>query len=154
VIRALMTGSTETASSTTAVETSAPTVAPTSCPTEDAVRVEKGAALPCALQRERSRLPTRGGNRQGGGPALDTRGSAFAVGCGSSPPLPASTLEKMPARKRPVKVTPTPPDQDVRKLQKKLSEEDFLRDLDRASTNRSAEKLEQASRRDPASPKT
>ena len=31
---------------------------------------------------------------------------------------------------------------------------DFLRDLERAATNRSAEKLGKASRRDPASPKT
>ena len=31
----------------------------------------------------------------------------------------------MPARKRPVKTAPTPPEQDVRKLQKELSEEDY-----------------------------
>jgi hypothetical protein len=60
----------------------------------------------------------------------------------------------MPVRKRPVKTGPTRPEQDVRRLQKKQNEPDFLRDLDRASTNRSAEKLGTASRRDPASPKT
>jgi hypothetical protein len=60
----------------------------------------------------------------------------------------------MPARKRPTKTKPEFPEQDVRALQKKQKESEFLRDLDRASTNRSAEKLERASRRDPASPKT
>jgi hypothetical protein len=105
------------------------------------------------LKRERSRWPRRG-NHQGGGPALDTRGPTSTVGCGSCPPPSATTLCTMPVRKRPVKAAPTRPERDVRKLQKELVESDFLRDLDRASTNRSAEKLEKASRRDPASPKT
>jgi hypothetical protein len=61
----------------------------------------------------------------------------------------------MPARKRPEKKKPTKPERDVRDLQdSEQTVEDFLRDLGRASTNRSAEKLEKASRRDPASPKT
>lgn len=62
----------------------------------------------------------------------------------------------MPARKRPVKVAPTPPEQDVRKLQANVSEAAFLRDLDLATTNRSAEKLAEAapSRRAPGKPKT
>ena len=61
----------------------------------------------------------------------------------------------MPVRKRPVKTSPTPPEQDVRKLQDAAHvERDFLRDLDRASTDRSTEKLAAASRRDPASPRT
>ena len=62
---------------------------------------------------------------------------------------------KMPARKRPEKTKPTPPEQDVRELQDaEHVEADFLRDLDRAATDRSAEKLAKASRPDPASPKT
>ena len=61
----------------------------------------------------------------------------------------------MPARKRPEKTKPTPPERDVRELQDaEQSEGDFLRDLERAATNRSGEKLAKASRRDPASPKT
>ena len=61
----------------------------------------------------------------------------------------------MPARKRPEKTKPTPPEQDVRELQDaEHVEADFLRDLDRAATDRSAEKLAKASRPDPASPKT
>jgi hypothetical protein len=61
----------------------------------------------------------------------------------------------MPARKRPEKTKPTPPEQDVAEKQDpEQTEADFLRDLDRAATNRSAEKLAEASRRDPASPKT
>jgi hypothetical protein len=61
----------------------------------------------------------------------------------------------MPARKRPEKPKPTPPERDVVEQQDAdQTVEDFLRDLDRASTNRATEKLEKASRRDPASPKT
>jgi hypothetical protein len=61
----------------------------------------------------------------------------------------------MPARKRPEKSKPTPPERDITEQQDaEQTVEGFLRDLDRASTNRSAEKLEKASRRDPASPKT
>lgn len=63
-------------------------------------------------------------------------------------------INEMPVRKRPVKGKPTSPPEDVRNLQRKTSERDFLRDLERATTNRAAEKLERASRRDPASPKT
>jgi hypothetical protein len=49
----------------------------------------------------------------------------------------------MPARKRPIKTEPTPPEQDVRDLQDpEQTERDFLRDLDRAATNRAQEKLE------------
>jgi hypothetical protein len=64
-------------------------------------------------------------------------------------------MRKMPSRLRPVKTAPTPPEADVRKLlDPKQLEADFLADLDRASTNRSEEKLERASRRDPASRRT
>lgn len=62
----------------------------------------------------------------------------------------------MPARKRPEKTAPTRPERDVRKLQKEAgqTEEDFLADLDRASTKEAEEKLERAARRDRESPKT
>jgi hypothetical protein len=73
----------------------------------------------------------------------------------SAPNSPRSSYdETMPTRKRPAKSKSTPPERDVLKLQKKLSEADFLRDLERAATNRSAEKLAAASRRDTTSPKT
>jgi hypothetical protein len=50
-----------------------------------------------------------------------------------------------PARKRPVKIEPAPPEQDVRELQDpEQTEADFLRDLERAATNRAKERLEQA----------
>lgn len=49
----------------------------------------------------------------------------------------------MPARKRPPKTQPTPPEKDVRELQDdEQTEADFLRDLERAATNRAREKLE------------
>lgn len=55
----------------------------------------------------------------------------------------------MPARKRPTKTEPTPPEPDVvEKQDPEHTEADFLRDLERASTNRAAEKLERASERD------
>jgi hypothetical protein len=61
----------------------------------------------------------------------------------------------MPARKRPEKTKPTPPERDViEKQDTEQTVDDFLHDLERAATNESAEKLERASRRDPASPKT
>ncbi len=48
----------------------------------------------------------------------------------------------MPARKRPEKQEPTPPEADVAELQEPdQTEGDFLRDLDRASTNRADELL-------------
>lgn len=51
----------------------------------------------------------------------------------------------MPARQRPPKPEPTPPAEDVvAKLDQGHSEEDFLRDLERASTNRSEERLAEA----------
>jgi hypothetical protein len=58
--------------------------------------------------------------------------------------IPAVSGEKpMPARKRPIKTKPTPPEQDVRELQDpEQTEKDFLRDLARATTNRADEKLE------------
>lgn len=47
----------------------------------------------------------------------------------------------MPARKRPIKTEPTPPEQDVRELQDpEQTEADFLRDLERVTTNRAKEK--------------
>lgn len=55
----------------------------------------------------------------------------------------------MPARKRPAKTEPTPPESDVAEKQDpEHTEADFLRDLDRVATDRAAEKLEPASERD------
>ena len=58
----------------------------------------------------------------------------------------------MPARKRPEKNQPAPPEKDVAELQDRdQTEGDFLRDLDRATTNRADERLaedEKPSRRD------
>lgn len=49
---------------------------------------------------------------------------------------------KMPERKRPEKHEPTPPEADVTELQEPdQTEADFLRDLERASTNRADELL-------------
>jgi hypothetical protein len=43
----------------------------------------------------------------------------------------------MPARKRPEKTEPTPPERDVTEKQDpRHSEADFLRDIERASTNK------------------
>lgn len=51
----------------------------------------------------------------------------------------------MPARKRPLRTEPTPPEPDVRELQSpEQTEADFLRDLERAATNRATEKLKQS----------
>jgi hypothetical protein len=48
----------------------------------------------------------------------------------------------MPERKRPEKLEPTPPPEDVRELQDPdHTEDDFLRDLEKASTNRASERL-------------
>ena len=55
----------------------------------------------------------------------------------------------MPARKRPQKTEPAPPESDViEKQDTEHTEADFLRDLDRVATDRAAEKLERASERD------
>lgn len=66
----------------------------------------------------------------------------------STPEQGASMAE----RKRPEKNEPTPPEKDVAELQKPdQTEADFLRDLDRATTNRADERLtedEKPSRRD------
>jgi hypothetical protein len=49
----------------------------------------------------------------------------------------------MPARKRPQKTVPTPPGEDVAKLvDPEHSDEDFLRDLEKGSTDRASEQLE------------
>ncbi len=61
----------------------------------------------------------------------------------------------MPARKRPEKTEPTPPEEDVREIQDpEHSESDFMRDLEKAATNRADELLDRASRRAPKSPTT
>jgi hypothetical protein len=61
----------------------------------------------------------------------------------------------MPERKRPPKLKPTPPPADVREIQDpEHTESDFLRDLDRASSNRSKELLDDPARPDPRSRKT
>ncbi len=55
----------------------------------------------------------------------------------------------MPARKRPRKTEPAPPEPDVvEKQDPEHTEADFLRDLDRVATDRADEKLERSSRRD------
>jgi hypothetical protein len=51
----------------------------------------------------------------------------------------------MPARKRPEKSAPTPPEKDVREMQDAdQTVADFLRDLDRATTDKSKERVESA----------
>ena len=56
----------------------------------------------------------------------------------------------MPARKRPEKLEPTPPPEDVRELQDpEYTEDDFLRDLENATTNQARERLK---RDDPSRP--
>ena len=53
-----------------------------------------------------------------------------------------------PARKCPEKVKPTPPERDVTETQDAAhSEADFLRDLEKASTNRSKQRLAERDRR-------
>lgn len=57
-------------------------------------------------------------------------------------PSTEEVLTPMPARKRPEKLEPTPPESDVSELQKPdQTESDFLGDLDRATTNRADERL-------------
>lgn len=54
-----------------------------------------------------------------------------------------------PVRKRPAKTAPTPPERDVvEKQDPRHTKADFLRDLRKASTNRSKERLERPSGRD------
>jgi hypothetical protein len=56
----------------------------------------------------------------------------------------------MPARKRPPKLEPTPPEEDVAQLvDPEHSDADFLDDLEKASTNRATELLRQD---DPSGP--
>lgn len=53
-----------------------------------------------------------------------------------------------PARKRPVKTAPTPPEKDVLEKQDPAhSERDFLRDLDKAVSNDAKRKLTERARR-------
>lgn len=48
----------------------------------------------------------------------------------------------MPAKKRPDKTKPTPPGEDVvEKIDKKHSDADFLRDLEKATTDKARKKL-------------
>ncbi len=52
-------------------------------------------------------------------------------------------VRPMPVRKRPEKLSPEPPGDDVRELQDpEHTEADFLRDLERATTDRASELLE------------
>lgn len=66
--------------------------------------------------------------------------------------VPPTREQAMPARKRPEKNEPAHPEKDVADLQEQdQTEGDFLRDLDRAATNRADERLaedEKPSRRD------
>jgi hypothetical protein len=56
----------------------------------------------------------------------------------------------MASRQREIKSEPTPPPEDVRELQDPdHTEDDFFRDLERASTNRAKERL---AKDDPARP--
>ena len=60
-----------------------------------------------------------------------------------------------PARKRPEKHEPTKPEPDVLEIQDPgHTEDDFLSDLDRASTDQADEKLERAAELDRGSPRT
>jgi hypothetical protein len=55
----------------------------------------------------------------------------------------------MPARKRPDKNEPTPPAKDVAdKMDPKHSDADFLRDLEKATSNQARKKLGLPSQRD------
>ena len=101
-------------------------------PGGDAWDEARPAGVPGATEREAPRWC----------PALRTQGIGLSAGCGSSPPLSATKLSSMPARQRPVKSEPTPPPADVRQLQDPdHTKDDFLRDLEKASTNRAAERL-------------
>ena len=96
-------------------------------------------------------------------PGIRAQGSGLSAGCGSCP-LPSVVLpmvavlsapeqgSRMPERTRPQKNEPAPPEKDVAELQDRdQTEADFLHDLDRATTNRADERLEEAekpSRRD------
>lgn len=61
----------------------------------------------------------------------------------------------MPARKRPEKLEPSPPEKDVRELQDPdQSEADFLRDLDKVATDDAKERLADRSEPDRGSPRT
>lgn len=94
-------------------------------------------------------------------PGFRAQGSGLSAGCGSRPPpsvvlpmvaVPSTREQAMPARKRPEKNEPAPPEKDVAELQDvDQTEGDFLRALDRASTNQADERLaedEKPSRRD------
>jgi hypothetical protein len=61
----------------------------------------------------------------------------------------------LPARKRPEKTEPTPPGEDVvKKLDPKHSDEDFFRDLEKATSDEARKKLGlPSSGRDPESPR-
>lgn len=75
------------------------------------------------------------------GPALDPEGTNPV--CGSSP-LPAARILRcrMPASKRPVKTSPTPPSEDVAALvDPDHTDEDFLRDLEKATSDDARRKL-------------
>src|SRR5690349_21104420 len=79
-------------------------------------------------------------------PGFRTQGTGLSAGCGSCPlpSVPARRIVgKMAQRKRPVKTEPTPPSEDVRRMQERTgsTEADFLHDLNRASTNRADERL-------------
>lgn len=71
-------------------------------------------------------------------------GECLGAFAGSNPaPSACRIVRQMPKRKRPVKVKPALPEEDVRRLQDpEHTEADFLRDLDRASTDRANELLE------------
>jgi hypothetical protein len=60
----------------------------------------------------------------------------------------------MPPRKRPLKTDPTPPEEDVvEKIDPKHSDEDFFRDLEKATSDQARKKLGLPSGPDPESPK-
>lgn len=61
----------------------------------------------------------------------------------------------MPERKRPEKTKPTPPEEDVvEKLDPERTEDGFLRDLEKATTNEAREKLDLPSGRGRGSSRT
>jgi hypothetical protein len=86
-------------------------------------------------------------------PALRQLGSGLKVGCGSSPPLSvrlpmvavkscSDELNAMPERTRPEKTKPTPPGEDVvEKIDPGHTDEDFLDDLEKATSDEARKKL-------------
>jgi hypothetical protein len=98
-------------------------------------------------------------------PGVRAHGSGLSAGCGSCPPPSVSddTLKSggyprgvcTMKRKRPEKQEPSPPGEDVvEKLDPDHSDEDFLSDLEKASSDQARKKLGLPSERDRGSTRT